>query len=269
MTEITENIGATENFGVDFEVFANIINKKDFSWDISGNFSYIENKITELYGNGQDDVLNRWFIGQPIRVNFAYEYGGVYQIGDDFDNSPIPDAEPGFAKVVDQDGDGDIDSDDRIIIGQRDPKLIAGFNMTFAYKNFSLNIVSQGAFGVTRENSLLDDNVFGDVRRNTTKKNWWTPDNPTNDFYANSVDANPRGVNIYESADYWRVRDITLSYNMPKSVTDAIGLNGLRVYFSGRNLFTITNFGGLDPEFSNDRDIPLPKTYTVGLNLSL
>ena len=269
LTQITENIGATENFGVDFSVFANIINKNDFSWEIGANMSYNENEIVELYGNGEDDVLNRWFIGEPIRVNYAFEYDGVYQLNDDIANSPMPDSEPGFAKIVDQDDDGDIDADDLVIIGQLDPKITAGLNMTFTYKNLSLNLVSQGAFGVTRQNTLLNDNVFTDVRRNTTKKNWWTPDNPTNDFYANVDGANPRNVRFYENADYWRIRDITLSYNMPKSVTDAIGLNNLKVYFSGRNLFTITKFEGLDPELRNDRDIPLQRTYTVGLNLSL
>lgn len=277
LTEITENIGATENFGVDFSVFANIINKRDFSWDVAANLSYVDNKIVELYGNGEDDVLNRWFIGEPIIVNYDYEFGGVWQIGDDLESSPIPGAQPGYAKLVDQDMDGDVDADDLIIIGQRDPKYFAGVNLTFSYKNLSLNVVSQGAFGSTKENTLKVDNVFGFVRRNTIKKNWWTPDNPTNEFYANHIDANVRNdVAFYESADYWRVRDITLSYNMPKSVTDAIGLNNLRVYFSGRNLFTITKFGGLDPEFTNmrgafgnDREIPLQQTYTVGLNLSL
>ena len=271
LTEITQNVGETKNFGIDFSVFANVINKENFGWDVSGNLSYNKNEIVSVFGDDQDDVLNDLFIGQPIRVFFATEYDGVYQIGEDIANSAQPEAQPGYAKIVDQDGDGDIDPDDRVILGQRDPKVIAALNMTFRHKNLSLSLVSQGAFGATAQNTLLGDNVFSEVRRNTTLKNWWTPDNPTNDFYANDVDANILGVNFYEKTDYWRIRDVTLTYALPRDFLDSIGISALRVYFTGRNLVTITGYNGLDPELdqTDSRNVPIQKTYTIGLNLSL
>ncbi len=266
---IINNVGVVDNFGLEFDINATIINKNDFKWDIAANFSYNENKIVDIGRDGEDDVANRWFIGEPIRVNFGYEYDGVYQLDDDVANAPIPNTLPGHAKVVDQNDDGVIDADDRILLGQRDPKYFGGFNMTFAYKDLTLSIVSQGSFGATKLNDLLVDSVFAETQLNTTNKNWWTPDNPTNDYYANDMDANPRGVRIYESADYWRIRDITLSYSLPNKIADAIGLDNLNIYFTGRNLLTFTDFGGLDPEFSSDTDIPLQRTFTLGLNLSL
>ncbi|TXD53146.1 MULTISPECIES: SusC/RagA family TonB-linked outer membrane protein [unclassified Polaribacter] len=268
-TSIINNIGSVENQGLEFDINATILNKNDFKWNIAANFSYNENKIVDLYGNGEDDVLNQWFIGQPIRVNFAYQYDGVYQLGDDVANAPIPNTLPGHARVVDQNEDGAIDADDRVLLGQNDPKYFGGLNMTFAYKDVTLSIVSQGSFGATKINSLLADSVFAETQLNTANKNWWTPDNPTNDFYANDIDANPRGVRIYENADYWRIRDVTLSYSLPNNIADAVGLSNLNVYFTGRNLVTFTKFGGLDPEFSSDTDIPLQRTFTLGLNLSL
>ncbi len=268
ITEITQNIGKTKNRGLEFTVSANVIKSGDFSWDVSGNFSYMKNEIVELYGDGQDDVLNNWFIGQPIRVNYAFEFDGVFQEGEDIENSPLPDARPGDAKIVDQNGDGMIDADnDRTIIGQRDPKFISGLNMNFRYKSFTLNIFSHSAHGMTRVNSLMRDDVWADVRRNTIRKNWWTPDNPTNEFWANDLDTNPRGVRIYENAGFWRLKDVTLSYDLPTAMLEKFGFDRFKLYFTGRNLLTITEFEGLDPELNSDREIPLQQEFIFGLNL--
>tara|TARA_R110002096_G_scaffold111394_1_gene243137 strand:- start:31476 stop:34430 length:2955 start_codon:yes stop_codon:yes gene_type:complete len=279
-TEITTNIGEIQNEGLEFSISANAVRTDNFSWDVDANISFNRNEIVDLYGDKTDDVGNDWFIGQPIRVYYEYEYDGVWQIGDDIANGPQPDAEPGFAKVKDQltvdtDGDGipdatdgDINADDRIILGQRDPTTIAALSMNFSYKNFSLYILSQGAFGAIQQNGLKSDNVFGEVRRNTTKKNWWTPDNPTNEFYGNIDGANIDGVSFYESTDYWRIKDITLSYDLGQEVLDKLGIERFRLYVTGRNLFTFTDYEGLDPEFTGTRDAPLQKTFTVGFNVN-
>ncbi|MDO7174025.1 SusC/RagA family TonB-linked outer membrane protein [Mariniflexile sp. AS56] len=279
-TDITTNIGEIQNEGLELSISTNAIRTDSFSWDIDANVSFNRNEIVDLYGDKTDDVGNNWFIGKPIRVYYAYEYDGVYQLGDDIANGPQPDAEPGYAKVKDQitvdtDGDGipdatdgDINADDRIILGQRDPKTIAAFSMNFSYKNFGLYVMSQGAFGAIQQNGLKSDNVFGEVRRNTTKKNWWTPDNPTNDFYANIDGANIDGVGFYESTDYWRIKDITLSYDLGQNVLDKLGIEKFRLYVTGRNLFTFTNYEGLDPEFTGTRDAPLQQTFTLGFNVN-
>ena len=128
--------------------------------------------------------------------------------------------------------------------------------------------MSQGAFGAIQQNGLKSDNVFGEVRRNTTKKNWWTPDNPTNEFYGNIDGANIDGVSFYESTDYWRIKDITLSYDLGQEVLDKLGIERFRLYVTGRNLFTFTDYEGLDPEFTGTRDAPLQKTFTVGFNVN-
>ncbi len=264
---ILQNIGKTRNKGFEFSINANVIQKRDFKWNINANVSYIKNEIRELYGDGNDDILNQWFIGQPIRVNYAYQFDGIFQEGDDIANSAQPDAQPGYPKIVDQNGDGNIDADnDRVVIGQRDPDFLTGLNMLFSYKNFSLDIFSYSAHGFTKYQSLLRDQVQSGVRLNTIRKNWWTPENPTNEYWANDVDANPRGVRIYEDGSFWRLRDVTLSYNLPRNFLDDIGLNSFTLYFTGRNLATITSYTGLDPELSDDREIPLQKEFIFGLN---
>lgn len=279
-TEITTNIGEIQNEGLELSLSANAIRAEDFSWDIDANVAFNRNEIVDLYGDKTDDVGNNWFIGEPIRLYHAYEYDGVYQIGDDIANGPQPDALPGYAKVKDQitvdtDGDGiadatdgDINADDRIILGQRDPKTIASLSMNFSYKGFSLYVMSQGAFGHIKNNGLKSDNVWGEVRRNTTLKNWWTPENPTNEYYANIDGANIDGVGFYESGDYWRIKDITFSYDFSQEVLNNTKLENLKLYATARNFFTFTDYEGLDPEFDGTRDAPLQKTFTLGLSLN-
>lgn len=278
--KITTNIGEIQNKGLELSVSANAIRTNDFSMDINANVAFNRNEIIDLYGDKTDDVGNKWFIGEPIRVYYAYEYDGIWQIGDDIANGPQPDAEPGYAKVKDQltvdtDGDGvfdatdgDINSDDRIILGQRDPKTIASFSMNFSYKGFSLYVMSQGAFGHIKKNSLKSDDVWGEVRRNTTYKNWWSPENPTNDYYGNIENANIDGVGFYESGDYWRIKDITFSYDFSQELLDSTKLDKIKLYATARNFFTFTDYEGLDPEFDGTRDAPLQKTFTLGLSLN-
>ncbi|UXP33878.1 TonB-dependent receptor [Reichenbachiella agarivorans] len=273
ITTVTQNLGETKNSGIELSLNANVVTAGDFSWDVSANGAFMKNEIVDLYGNGVDDVLNQWFIGEAINVNYGYQFDGVYQESDFEDPAyepAIPGAQPGWAKIVDQNGDTLISTDsDRVIQGQTDPKFITGLQMNFRYKNFGLSIFSRSAHGMTRNNTLLNDDVWGDVERNTTMKNWWTPENPTNEYWANDENANTRGVNIYEDASFWRLQDVTFSYDLPKSLLERVRINNVKLYVTGRNLITVTNFGGLDPELSSSREIPLQREFVFGLNVGL
>ncbi len=274
ITSITQNIGATNNQGFELGVYAYPVSMTNFSWNISGTFSWNKNKIVSLYGNldedgnEMDDILNDWFIGEPIRVNYNRVIDGTWQTGDDIANSAQPTAMPGYAKVRDANGDGKIDADDRIILGQRDPKTLYSLTNVLTYKDFTLTFFLYGVTGVTRRNNLKVDDVWGEVRRNTTKKDWWTPDNPTNEYYANHIDAKTEGGNYYENASFMRLKDISLAYDLPVSFQNKIGFDKFRIYVAGRNLATVTEYGGMDPELSSQRDIPLEKEYVVGLILA-
>lgn len=272
---ITQNIGEIENVGFEASVTSRNITKKDFSWTTNANFSWLKNKIVSLYGilneDGQevDDVANQWFLGEPIRVNYGFMWDGVWQT-DEVEEAAIYGTQPGFVKIKDINNDSTINDQDRMIIGQRDPKFTWGLNNSIRYKNLSLSVFMHGVHGITKNNTLKSDNVYSGVQRNTTKKNWWTPENPTNDWYMNHVDAHRmQGVsaNNYENASFIRIKDITLSYSFEKSLLENIGIDNLQIYFTGRNMFTITNWEGLDPELDSQRNIPLQKEYVIGLNL--
>ena len=181
---------------------------------------------------------------------------------------------PGYVKLKDINGDGKMTADDRQIIGQLDPKLLWGITNTFTYSNFTLSVFVHGSSGQTVENYLMNDDVQGaEVRYNTLLKNWWTPDNPTNDWVINKENAdvmNGFSGNIYEKTDFARIKDISLGYDLPKNLIGKAGLSRLRVYVTGRNLATFTKWRGMDPDLTDEQGqqrIPMQKEYVFGLSL--
>lgn len=276
ITAITQNIGQTQNDGLEFSVNSKNIVKTNFTWSTTGNISFVKNKIVSLYGDldeqGKevDDIVNNWFIGQPIRVNYGFVFDGVWQTSEAAEAAAWG-SQPGFIKIKDVNGDSKLTSDDRQIMGQRDPKMIWGMTNIFTYKNFSLSVFIHGVQGITKNNDLMSDlGVTAGVRHNTTVKNWWTPNNPSNDFWMNHVDAHRMAgveAGIYESADFTRLKDVSLSYDLSPNMLKRLGLDKLKVYVTGRNLATITSWRGLDPELNSSESIPLQKEYVFGLTL--
>jgi len=276
ITEITQNIGETKNVGFEASIVSRNIVKDNFSWTTSANFSANRNEIVSLYGvldeTGEeiDDVGSGWFIGHPIRVNYNYIWDGIWQLGEE-EQAAVYKKYPGGSKVVDINEDGLIDpDDDRVIQGQRDPKVIWGMNNTLTYKDFTFSFFMHGIHGITTTNALESDNVFAEVKRNTTVKNWWTEDNPTNDWIINDVNGGSLGgknAPKYYSKDFVRIKDITLSYDFAK-LLKSVGFSKLQFYATGRNLITFTKWPGLDPELDAQRALPLQKEYVFGINLT-
>ena len=276
---ITANIGATQNTGIEVGFSSKNIVTRDFQWSTDGNFSFNKNKITSLYGlldeSGKeiDDISNNWFIGHPIRVNYDFIWDGTWQLNEEAEAAKFG-SKPGRVKLRDVTKDGVLNAEDRIIIGQEDPKFMWGLNNRFSYKNLSLTIFMHGAHGHKIPNYLMNDNVQGaEVRYNTLKKNWWTPENPTNDWIINeenSAQMNGFSARIYENAGFVRIKDISLAYQLPSRIFNN-KITNLGFYITGRNLFTFTEWTGLDPELTTERAQrynPMQKEFVVGMNLS-
>ena len=269
--QITQNIGETQTHGVEVGLTATAVAAKNFRWTVNGNIAANKNKILSLYGeldeegNEINDLANSWFVGEPIRVNYGYKMIGVWQLGEE-DEASVYDREPGDAKIEDLNNDGMINDDDRQVIGQRDPKFTWGLSNSFSYKNFGLEIFMHGVHGTTKNNHLLQDNTAAEVRRNVLKKDWWTPENPTNKFYK----INGAGTTIYENASFIRIKDISLSYNFPPQVLKNLKLQRLQLYTTGRNLFTMTEWTGNDPElelYGEHGVVPLQREFTIGVKV--
>ncbi|MEO6546707.1 MAG: TonB-dependent receptor [Ferruginibacter sp.] len=284
-SSIIDNLGKTQNKGI--EITVNTVNVKtsNFTWESSLNYSSYRNKIISLYGNldsaGHEvsDIGNRWFIGQPVRVIYDYQMQGVWQEGEDASRVD-PAAKPGSLKFADVDGNGKIDGNDRIVLGSPLPKWTGGFTNTFHYKNmFHLNIFIQTVQGALRNNV---NQVYADEagRMNVPAEiGYWTPENKSNTrpgLSGTSVN-NVRGFNYPMDASYTRIKDITLSYTMSPAMLEKVKLAGLTLYVSGRNLYTFTKWVGWDPEFdysfrgSGDwtNNYPQVRSIVAGINVTL
>lgn len=275
VNSIIQNIGKTANKGIDIGVTSTNMQVKKFSWQTNLTFSLNRNKIVDLYGTGKNDTLNNWFIGHPINNNFDYKYIGVWQTTDDLTKSPQPNTQAGYAKVLDANGDGKITPSDKILLPDSQPAFTYGIGNTFNYANWSFYVFVQGVQGTYKQNSTLYDDVNTEVEKNTFAKNYWTPTNPTNDYYANanqqtSYLPNIYAVHIYQNASYLRVRDLMLSYSLPKSLMSKLKMNKVKVYAEARNLFLVTPWRGFDPEVGNQSGgVPLQKEVVFGINVSL
>lgn len=195
-------------------------------------------------------------------------------------------AEAGDVKLADRNGDGKIDDNDRHVKGQTTPKWIGGLTNTFTYKGLSLSIFIQTVQGLMKNNTLLS--LAGDEmgRRNTTTEiGYWTPENKSNEWRSLRKTSNKHGYGFAQDASFTRIKDVTLSYTFPETTMNRVGLGGLTVYFTGRNLFTFTNWTGWDPEtrqigrgisetnasgqtVSWEDNYPMTKSYTFGINLT-
>ncbi|QKJ29526.1 TonB-dependent receptor [Mucilaginibacter mali] len=273
---VLDNIGKIGNRGIEVTLNTRNVSLKDFKWESNIVYAVNRNRIIDLYGDGKDDLGNRWFIGQPISVIYDYKMTGVWQTGEDASKQD-PGAKPGDLKFADLNGDGKITADgDKTILGQTAPKWTGGLTNTFRYKSFNLSVFIQTAQGMLKNNP---DYNYADEsgRRNTPAEiGYWTPTNGSQQFQALSY-TNTRGYGYVHDASYTRIKDVTLSYTVPQKFLDKIHVASLMFYLSGRNLKTFTNWIGWDPENnystrgSGDwtNNYPQTRTFVLGANISL
>lgn len=272
---ILDNLGKTANRGIELMLNADVISKKDFKWQATVNFATNKNKIVDLYGDGKDDIGNRWFIGKPIGIIWDYKMVGVWQEGEDASQWD-PGAKPGDLKFADINGDKKITADDRTVLGQTAPKWTGGITNTFHYKNFHLNIFIQTFQGALRNNVTLTYADEAGRMNIPAETGYWTAENKSNTRPSLRY-TNPRGYGYASDNSYTRLKDVTLSYVFPQSALDRMKLAAMTLYVSGRNLYTFTNWVGWDPEFnysfrgSGDWTNNYPQTRTIvfGVNVSL
>lgn len=274
-TTVLENIGSTSNRGLEVNLsFNDIIPKGEFRWQADFTFSTNRNEITELYGDGQDDLGNNWFIGEPIDVFYDFKKTGIWQT-DEAETASQFGFVPGQIKIEDVNGDGALNADDRVVLGSPTPEWIGGMTHRFSYKGFGLSVVFQ-----TRQNNLTFSQFYENNNRlagryNNIDVDYWTPENPTN--------ANPRpnvsqeGVFLgstlaYKNVSYVRVRNAVLSYSFPRALLQNLNIKELSINLTAENPFTFTDYEGFDPEFESTGQralYPSTKTYALGLNINL
>lgn len=295
-----DNLGKTRTQGLEVSLNADVFRQEDFKWSVGVNFTKSKNEILKVNGkhdsNGKplDDVNNGWFIGQPIDVYYDYQFDGIYQYGDfdkvvgadgkekyelkktyDTDGDGIPDkslsrtdnVEPGFIKVSDINNDGVINSDDRVVI-RKDPDYVASISSNLYFKGFDLYLDFYTVQGATLKNDYFaGESLQGKL--NGIKVDYWTPENPSNVAPRPRFQSQPiyNSTRSYQDASYFRLRTVSLGYTFPRRLTEKININNLKIYCTGTNLLTFTNFKSYSPELTPG-SYPESKQVIFGLNVS-
>lgn len=277
---VADNIGATQLSGVEFELHTVNIDK-EFRWTTDLNISSYYDKWKE---RNPDIVLQPWE-GEHDRIRSMYGFktAGIVQIGQDI---PWMEGElPGNLIFQDIDGfdenhqltghpDGKIDDADKTYLGSSDPAFSFGFGNTFEFKGFDLNIFFYGMAGkymmnVNKDKYLLgasrlptnENNMMKDVDKLflSTKPSTTTPGIATNPY---------QGYSDYliENASFLRLKNVTIGYTIPPKLLKYKA--GIRVFFDAQNLWLLTGYTGVDPEFDSLGTYPNAKTFSFGLNLT-
>jgi TonB-linked SusC/RagA family outer membrane protein len=276
-SRILDNLGEVQNRGVEFLLNTLPVKTKNLSLAFDLTFAANRNKLVRLSGdvdaNGKpvNDLTNNWFIGEPISVYYDYDFAGIWQTGDNIAGSHMPTAKPGDIRVNDLNGDNKIDANDRKII-RRDPKWYGSLGTTIKYKAFDLLLDFYTVQGSVRRNQLLYDfNSGGSLsgKTNGIKVNYWTPENPSNEFPRPRYNATIQSFSSlsYQDNSYIQFRTATLGYTLPGSLTKRMGMQRARIYTTGNNLFYKTDFASYSPEVTAN-GYPEPRIFLFGLNVT-
>lgn len=276
VSNVTSNIGATENKGFEISLNGIIIDNPDgFTWDAGINLYSNKNKITALATGEDENVGQLWFVGSPINVIYDYKKIGLWNESDpDFQylDQFEPGGNVGMIKVqytgeFNPDGSPvrEINSDDRIIQDPT-PNFQGGFNTRLAYKNFDLSMVGTFQSGGIVVSTLYSANGYLNLltgRRNNVRVDYWTPNNTDAKYPApggiQSGD-NPKYSTTlgYFDGSFLKVRTLTLGYNFKQNVLKNLGLQKLRVYATAQNPFVLfsdfTKESGMDHETNSGVD---------------
>lgn len=254
-----------------------------FSWGVNANVTYfLKNEVVSL-GEGSQETISYGTIireGVPFKAYYGYVMDGIFQSEEEIANAPVQfggnTTAPGDIRYKDINNDGVIDQDDREVIGNPNPEWIFNFGGNFAYKGFDVNILFQGVANVDRIIKSNGAEPLTNERANALKywENRWTPENPSTTLPRLGGGFNNEEISSFyiEDVSYLRLKNIELGYTIPKALTEKIKVEKFRIFAGGQNLLTFTQLDNFDPEgaagLSSDRNLPLYKVYTAGLNLT-
>ncbi len=239
------NIGKTKNHGIEVTLnFIPVETKSGFTWESNLNGAWQQDEIVELAYGKNDMVDNTWFIGRSINVLYGYDNLGLWQ------DTPEDQAEmalwktngynftPGNVRPKDQNGDHKMTIDDRVVLGNSNPKWTIGWNNIFSFKNIELSMSLYGRMGYTA--SLGGEALT--AHSNQRQIDYWTPDNPNAEFQkpilgqATSGSQDQfSGLLGFKKASFVKIRNISLGYNVPKTVCAKIGISNLKLYGQALN----------------------------------
>ncbi|EOR93879.1 TonB-dependent receptor [Arcticibacter svalbardensis MN12-7] len=295
----TINAGVVKDKGIELGLTYNSNKSTAFTYSVNATLTKLNNKVAALAPGLENIAVSTNFrnelaplsitVGQPLYSYYVLKTEGIFQTqaeADNYKNSQgqkiQPNAKAGDFKFADFDDSGAIDGKDRYFAGSAYPDFSYGLSFNASYKNFDFNIFAQGVQG---------NKLFNAVKRTTYSASGpsynklvgildaWSPENPGGKVPIISTSDNNGNFNAsdfyIEDGSYLRIRNVTLGYTLPKSLTSKLRTGAVRIYTTTNNLFTITDYSGFDPEIGMDNNgldvgrYPQARSFTLGLNINL
>lgn len=297
---VAANVGKTSNKGWEAEVNGALVNKADLKWDLGIIFTRNRNVVLEIGGDAFSNPARRGSLddavvveGEPLGTFYGFKVAGIFQTQEEIDalnaESPtglyqLANTRPGDFKYIDINGDGVVNDLDRTTIGNANADFFGGIRNSLYYKGWNLSVQMNYSVG----NQLIwridqsQTSFFGDRNYTTDVLDYWTPENPTA-RRPRAVIGDPNNNRRFSDffvhdASYMKLSMVSLSYRLPKKLYNRWGVDMIQVYATGNNLFTITNYPGVDPEANSspgsifmgeDRSVyPPASIYTFGLKMN-
>lgn len=323
-TSMTSNIGSVGNKGVELSITSENIKKKNFMWRTTFNISSSRTEVLSLNGletektfgsntYGGTHILR---VGEQVGLFYGYEGDGLF-MPDDFAyswdssgniswgekdgvayQSSSQDIQPGYRKLVDQNNDGVVDEDDRVIIGNANPLFFGGITNKFNFRNCDVSVTLNYSYG----NDILNLNMYNlsDGGRTLNVGSWMADRYTVIDDNGYDVSNDPVALTmlnagktvahrndpqdyiydgLVEDGSYLRVQNVTIGYTLPRQFTRKFQIKTLRIYASGTNLFCITGYSGVDPSVNSsgvgvtagidNNSYPKTRNYVVGVNITM
>lgn len=316
---VTENIGTVRFKGLEFGLSTVNVKSSDINWTTNFNISFTSNEViklpeNELDGNRIGGVLGEFggiAEGEPLGNVYGWQHLGVYSTTAEAEADGLTDLIAwdrtgnnginyqrkvgGDSKWQDTNGDGNIDFDDQVLLGNVLPDITGGFGNTVSYKGFELYIFMDFALGHVMANlnrARMNSNSQGNINGTTDLLDSWQNEGDVTEFprfvffdwgNGRNFDRNTQGLagggnhstssQYVEKADYLSLRTVRLSYNFPASVTDKLRLNSVKVYLAGQNLHYFTKYRGFNPEYNpftsgiDNNQYPLFRSLSFGVNV--
>lgn len=303
----TSNVGDITNTGLELSITSHNLTGQ-FKWDSRLNFTYAKNEVTGLVKNaeGEEPYITTGYcnilqVGESMAAFFMIQADGIYQSKEEILAQPggqklwDKGIRPGDVKYFDKNADGVINSEDRVISGSPFPKFFGSLSNNFSYKGFDLSIDLQYAIGAKlyaawKANGTGGGNQGGHANAyGILRSEWdnrWTESNPSGDkpravAYGAAYENNILNytTRYLENADFLKIRNLSLGYTLPVSLTKQFGINHLRLYATVHNLYTFTGYDGFDPEVAmfptrttyrgyDSGSVPQLRSYVFGINLT-
>ncbi len=287
------NIGKVRNAGVEIQLDTHQFNRKNFEWSTTVNFSLTRNKLLEIGGESQvitkgersESYIAR--VGEPLIQYYGFKSIGVWNTLEEINANPHFAADvPGGLRLWDADGNGELNDNDRMALGDPYPDFTWGMTNNFRIGNFDVSFLLQGVQGVTVLNGDINYNESHKYNRAYMEDRWVSPTHPGDGktpYAKNGYDIMLTDLGL-QDASYLCLRDLTVGYTLPKKAATKLGLRGLRFYVTGTNLLYLWSdeYKGINPESRSTTNqyasplidgyqrggFPLTSTFTFGIDLN-